>query len=538
MAKNVLNIFDSQVEVDKEILSVLPKNNKKNLKIYKEKAAEIKKLYDEYLDEIMFEIKRRKAKICNISINPRISEINEQIQDLSDTKIINDNITSFEKMELDETLYILRRFYKSNLEAVNENIASALYKFKTVGVDLRADDFNYSIFANEYMKVFLSEQKKGDINSTVVKDKFEEIYWKCSDIITHIELNFRSLYIKNEKTINKYFEDLKKKTLKDSGLNADELLEKNNKLKKQLDELMYKDTYLILKGFLDGNILPKNFEEQSIIKDYKKLLNLDINDVTNDELEEYNKNILKLRNSLFEYKNYLKFKFIFDRILEIYNTKEKYEKKYNTELKKINKLESGVFKTNKKIEKLQRRRGILAKIFHKGNNNVKKLEKINLNVNTKIEDLKNAYRELEENKVYNIISTKLSDSSSIYDSFRLITPFYTFLVDTLIKDNDEISPEEIKTKITGFKEFVSYPNITIINNMKITDNKDIVIVLKDKYNLCNINVTKEDLDADKLENLSSIVDNVCNNYYLNGSKIDLDDIKFVLQANKILEVGG
>ena len=49
--------INSQIDVDKEILSVLPKNNKKNLKEYKFKAAEIKQNYTTYLDQILSEMK-------------------------------------------------------------------------------------------------------------------------------------------------------------------------------------------------------------------------------------------------------------------------------------------------------------------------------------------------------------------------------------------------------------------------------------------------------------------------------------------------
>ena len=67
--------INSQIDVDKEILSVLPKNNKKNLKEYKFKAAEIKQNYTTYLDQILSEMKRRTVKIKSINADPKVEKL-------------------------------------------------------------------------------------------------------------------------------------------------------------------------------------------------------------------------------------------------------------------------------------------------------------------------------------------------------------------------------------------------------------------------------------------------------------------------------
>ena len=60
-------------------------------------------------------------------------------------------------------------------------------------------------------------------------------------------------------------------------------------------------------------------------------------------------------------------------------------------------------------------------------------------------------------------------------------------------------------------------------------------MIKDKYNLCNINITKEDLEEDNVSNLLTIVNNICGYNYIANSKTTLEDIQFILQAKKILE---
>ncbi len=68
----------------------------------------------------------------------------------------------------------LNRFYKENLESVNSEILSCINKFAEAGVTLNKDDFNYSIYALEYMETFFKEIN--DINSDTLKEKFENMY--------------------------------------------------------------------------------------------------------------------------------------------------------------------------------------------------------------------------------------------------------------------------------------------------------------------------------------------------------------------------
>ena len=525
--------INAQIDVDKEILSVLPKNNKKNLQAYKDKAAEIGNEYSNYLSEIISEMKRRVIKIKSFVPDPKIEKITQEIQEMENKIVIlNPNTTSFEKMQLDETLYTLKRFYRNNLELINESIIRAIESFKTVGIHLSANDFNYSVFTKEYMQVLLETIKKGESNSTKVKDTFEQIYWKCSDIIIHIELNFRSIYLKYEKSIDKYFEEEKKAIIKEMGLKPDEIIEKYNNLYTQLIEAKNKDTALIVEKFLNNEIVPKDFEPTNIKKNYKRLLGKDLEEFDFDKTQEINKNILRLQNSLYEFKNYIKFKYIYDEVLEIYKSKEKYKTICNQKLKQIKKLETKLFKTNKRLNRVENHKGILKKIFNKNNN---RLEKININVNTQILELRQIYREYEDNKIKNIIVSSFNDSSTIYQVLLLICNFYSFLVNTIIKEFPDIKQEDIFDTIEQFRRFIKYPKFTIINNVKISEDKDIVLMIKDKYYLCDINITKEDLNEDNIFNFITIVNNICQSNYIKNSKTTLEDIQFLLQVNKLLD---
>ena len=524
--------INNQIEVDKEVLSVLPKNTKKNLQIYKDKAQEIKQEYNTFLNEIYSEIKRRYLKIKSIKPDEQIEKLSKEIDHLSKISLLDKNTTSFEKMELDKSLYILKRFYKNNLELINNAIVECLNKFNEVGVPLDKEDFNFSVYTKEYMTVLFEELKKGDVNSTRIKDLFEQIYWKCPDIIIHIELNFRSIYFKNEKIINRYFDEVKKQITKELGLDEEKTLERFNSLQSKYIETKNKDTALIIDKFLKNVMFTKDYEENNIKKQYKKILGLDIEELDIKKLDEINKNIFRLQNSLYELKNYFKFKFIYDEAIDIYKSNEKYKNTYNTKMKQIKKIESNLIKVNKKIERLENHKGLIQKLFFK---NGKRLEKITNNTNAQIIELKNTYRDLEESKIKNIISVSLNDNSTIYDVLLLASRFYSFLVNTIIDTFPDIVQDDIQDLVEKFKGFISYPKMTIINNIKISEDKDILLMVKDKYNLCNINISKEDIEEDKISDLISTVNILCENNYIINSNVTKQDIQFATLAKKIVE---
>ena len=376
--ENTKDKLNSQIGVDKEVLSILPKNNKKNLTVYKEKCAEIKNTYVNYETKIISEIKRRYLKLKTVEQDPKIAKLTSKLASIEKINVINSNITSFEKMGLEELLYVLRRFYKNNLQSVDESIMECLKKFREVGINLTAEDFNYSFYAKEYIGALLSAEAAGNIKSNETKDTFEKIYWKCPDIILHIELNFRSLYLKYEKEIDKYFINREREILK--GLyfnNQKEANEQYNSLKEQLLESKERDTALILEKFLNNEYNIRDYENTNIENVTKKLFNQSDEengvDLSNPSvMQDFNSNIYRLQSNLYEYKQFLTFKFIYDKALQIYNSNEKYSSIYNQKLKNIRKLEKKLFNINRRLDQKEKHLSLILRIFKSKN----KLEKI------------------------------------------------------------------------------------------------------------------------------------------------------------------
>ena len=83
-----------------------------------------------------------------------------------------DERDNFEKMQLDKLTYHINGYYKKDLETINKEIIEEMKIFEKMGIKLKAEDFNVSNFAEEYMKVLIAEAKNGEINSEKIKEIF------------------------------------------------------------------------------------------------------------------------------------------------------------------------------------------------------------------------------------------------------------------------------------------------------------------------------------------------------------------------------
>ena len=129
----------------------------------------------------------------------------------------------------------------------------------------------------------------------------------------------------------------------------------------------------------------------------------------------------------------------------------------------------------------------------------------------------------------------ISAKSTLYDLLNICPLYYNFIFNCLINKEDGIQENEIFDFVNELKEFVNWPYFTIINNIKISDDKDIMFIIKDKYNLLNINLTKEDLEGDNLDSLIESLDTLETFYYIRKNGINIDDISDLIEFKKLLD---
>ena len=223
---------------------------------------------------------------------------------------------------------------------------------------------------------------------------------------------------------------------------------------------------------------------------------------------------MKLYYSIIEYKNYLEFDYIINDIKSLYKDKDKYKNIYSTKKKEIDKLERNIIKNNKKIFKLVSK------------NKIDKIDVLNSKVNTNINNLKNLYEDLERNYFLERISS-LEEDTTIYDIFLLVDSNYNYLIELLKNKDIDIN------EINKLRLFVYNPYNYILNNILISEDKDISMLIMDRYNLFGFNLTKDKLDKDNIDNLIKELEIILNSIVMNKNRITDSRIKFIKDTNNI-----
>ena len=102
-----------KIEAEKEVLSTMPRNNKKNIQKYVQKIQELKNEYQEAEDKIFIEIKKVYKNITSVEENPKINKKSAEIEELSKfLEILDTAQTSYEKMGLDKRIINSENFIK------------------------------------------------------------------------------------------------------------------------------------------------------------------------------------------------------------------------------------------------------------------------------------------------------------------------------------------------------------------------------------------------------------------------------------------
>lgn len=529
---DIIKRMEEMIEADKEMVGLLPLNNLKNITKSLETMTEVKNKYQEFYDEIIGEVESRYDKINAVQENPEINNIEQEIKKIEQNVILNNMKTSYEKMELDRLIYSINGYYKKKLNVVNQEIYNCLKKFEEVGIILTEKDFDYSEYANEYMKTFIEEAKKGNINSDKMKEKFEKIYIKCSEIIMHISLNLRYLYHKNEKNIDKYYENKKEQILKEMGLTEEQLIETYEAMKGRVIRLKEKDDRIILDKFMNVELMINDYTDDNI----KEMVNRMSTSAPKD-FEEFYSNVRKLTNNLYEYKIYTEYKFLIDDIIAAFkkNERSKNDKdkaknkksKYEERIEEITKEEKKLLQLNANINKKSSKLAFGKKKASLGQEILER--------NNQILKLKDLYRKLDDDMINKGISEKVAETSSILDILVFASSYYNFIARGIIKQFPEIIEDEINAMIEKLKDFVKLPYFSVINNINITETKDLTIIIKDKYKLLGLNVNKEDFEESSIDGLANVTRALTMKDNIQHSNLSVEDIGFMCKAKEILK---
>lgn len=488
------------IDTVKANLEVLPKKTKVNKAKYNEYLEEQLKKITPMIEEAEKEISKRVEQIKKYNTEESLPEERELL-DIIKVKRLSSLSSSSNKMNLDYYLYELSSFENNNLEKINGVILKILLAFKDVGIILTPKDFEYSEVIQKYMDTLINDYDN-------IEKVFDDIYWENSNIITQIELNFRYLYFKHKKEIDKYYQSLKEEPLEEYLTKYIDL-----KINQKLSE--YQNRTYLFNNFINHTLMLTDYSEKTI----DGLLT----DIILDREDEDNYlNLTNLLSSLSEYNEYLNFEYIIKDIKELFTKKEEYKGKYDLKLKDIVKKEKELFSLNKQINKT----GLFKP-------NLKKINELKLKRNTTITDILSLYIELDELTIQNDIFNNVTNETTYQDILKL-TCFNTKYLIKLLKDQiDNLTIEDIDQNITNLFEYVFGSEINIISNIAISEEIDIPKIIKDKYRLLNISINEEDLNKDDIEKVTKNIKDLIIYYNIKRINLNIQDIDFIFKAEKI-----
>jgi len=506
-----MNLEELKVLIDKnkELCSVLPENTILNRKKKKEYLKKELETFQNMEQDILAEIKKRYSKIEEFKENKEIPILKEEEKKLTLFKEWNPYNTPYEKMHLDYYLYHLHRYYKDDLKSVNVCLYSLLESFQKVGITLTKDDFIYHTSAMEYMDVVINHKE----DEKIIQETFESLYWKCPNIITILEVNFKYLYYKNLKKIEKYYVDRFEKVT--SNHQAEQILESYYNTIAKRKALEAVDEYTILQKFIKNRVNVTDLNQFNVDKKKKRFFE----NLPTDMLSI----LEKLLSSLEEYEYYMNYEFIVNDMRNRLSNKDQYKGKMEAKLKEIEKEEKTLFQLNETQKKKNK------SFFNKK----KKDEKNIFKIQEIFSHLETFYAELDDIKYNELIYNKLSVDISISDALKMVSSNYLYFV-AILKENDATKNiKEITKKHQDLAYFMNSFSFTLLNNIHLLEEKNISEIISNRYKLLSVSLEISDLEVNNLKNMKDDINDLIFADNLTKTKLNVEDIEFYLEMKKL-----
>ena len=531
---NFLDFIKKDIELKKEELALISLKSKKGKRDYNEKIKQISDIYTQYKLNLIeyFKQKLKKMMIKDSKDYDAIKKIENEIEILEyDMKFFNIENTYYEKLDLENYIYILEHFDEFNYKDLVKNIEALLYKFDEVGVKITADDFFYNVYVCKYMDAFL-KVRQDDKRYESLLGLFEEYYWIDSNLIYNIGLNFREIINKYRRFFMKKVDvtrlDIVNKYDVSSFKDCEEELDRRFST---LHELTKENIADVIEKSKQGEIDIKNYLNGSKIKN-EIISELIINPINFDdekELNKFYKNVNKLKDDLEQYISYNEFLPLINILKQDYNDyikepKEPYNPKTLEELekKKI---------VKEKLLKRYKNELLTSNILFKKKNNVieKDIIENTLEIN---KELKEIYYNIEIEKTKANFISIVRDSITMYNVLFYCYSQEHYKRSCLKRAYPDITYYELLKKIKKFDYFAIDPTLALVDNIPFLREYDLEKVIINKYKLNNIN-----LENDVLKDAEGLLNKV---YFLlrekliQESEIKAEDIDFMTKVSNIL----
>ena len=533
---NFLNFIINDITAKKESIQSLPIKTKTNIKKFNETIESYKEKYEEYRTGVRNYLlaKSRSFEIKDDGVNNIKDQINEKVIMLEQVKfLLNPSNTFVEKMGFDVLIYQLNNYYVFNFNFLNEIINSFLDKFELAEIKLTKEEFQYTCYVNEYMSAFLDVRYSTDKDYAKLSETFEKIYWVNPDIIRHIELNFRKLLRVYTKKFNAYILKIQTETMQNNNIvNYEDCLEKLKAAHEELKSVSKETIVDIINKSKNNEFnIEQYFEDNKVrINAYSSLIPNDVD--LNDQIQRENiyQNLDKFKDNILEYENYLNFLPIFNYFkVEFEPLLEKDLKDY----KELNQINDSIEHKEKELEKINKRifGGGIPFLGLKSESYLKKLKTDSI---SKTNELYELYKLHDEKYFHSKVLSSLNKNITVADVLHLYYSFDFFKKNTIQRAYEITSYDEIIQYSNSFDLYSMDPTNIIITGIPIFDQSNIPRIISNKYRLCNINVTEDDLQDENLKNLLNKINLILRIKTIEESSFSIEKVWFMTWVEKMV----
>ena len=531
-----LTFIEKDIATKKISIQTLPIKTKTNIKKFNETIEIYETKYEEYRSSVRNYLlaKSRSFEMTDTETEIIRNQINEKVILLEHIKfLLNPFNTYIEKIGFDILIYQLKNYYAFNFNSLNEIINNFLDKFELAGIKLTKNDFEYTCYVKEYMNSFLEVKYSSEKDYSKLSEIFEKIYWENPDIIRHIELNFRKLIRVHSKTFNAYIVKIQTETMQKNNItNYEDCLEKlktahiefKNSSKETVVEIIAKskNNEFNIEQYLENHKVRINA--------YNSLIPHNINLDNDSQIQEIYQNLDKFKDNILEYQNYLKFLPIINLFKEEF---ESFLSKDIKEYKELNQVIESIEHKEKELDKINRKiyGGRIPFFEVKNEKNIKELKAESI---AKTKELYELYKTYDEKYFISKVLRNLNKNITIADILHLYYSFDYFKKIAIQKAYETNSYDEIIQYSNSFDLYAMDSTNIIITGIPVFEISNIPRIISNKYRLCNINITENELEEENLNSLLNKITLILRIKKVEDSSTSIEKIWFMTWVEKMI----
>lgn len=445
-------------------------------------------------------------------------------------KMLGKDEEFIERFGFDRTIYDIG--HAESVDQANKSLRDFIQDMHEIGIELCYENFNYSTFTLKYMKYFFANNDENYLFS--MKKYFDNIYWECPLLLTHLELCVRNLILSNKRSIVKHINHLLAKKLTKVHSNKNDIINRYVKTRKQYEEMLMADPYNIYEYFKENRASLDNYYPQTPAFD--KILSCFIEpteyySLSNEKRAYFFNNLNELYFSLKEYEIVEKFSKVFSYLQDIYLTKVVAKGEYKNKLKEINKLEREKTRLDKKVEFFLKKReklDINEKEKINGINAI--IKEINNDVAKKVALIKIGIDESVFIRFQEMLSNALNDATSIYETAVFFSRYYSILYNQISNDK-QIPEDKILEYVDDFRHIQYNPNLTILKKVSFLEKDSLKDLIEKKFMLSNINISIPNIDSSEYEQIINNLEILRRYNNIEMYQMSLEDIEVALKMD-------